>query len=71
MILIVIKLDLIKLLVFIEFYKMDKLRNIKQTLKKNGDNNFQFANSLGHFITTIKNFYITLIGFDEIFDESN
>ena len=46
---------------------MTKLNKIKQSLKSRRDHYFQFSNSLNHLMKTSKRFYVTSIGFDEIF----
>ena len=46
---------------------MIKFNKIKTLLKNRRENYFQLSNSLGHLMKTSKRFYVTSIGFDQIF----
>ena len=46
---------------------MRKLNTIKTSLNNRRDNYFQLSNSLGHLMKISKRFYVTSIGFDQIF----
>ena len=47
---------------------MRKLTTIKKSLINRRENYFQLSNSLGHLMKISKRFYVTSIGFDEIFN---